>query len=172
MEFLDLENVASILRSSAPSVPGATGRIQELQVTYVPLNIGRARLSSESRLVALLAELYAALENVHTLSIPCHGASYALGALAILHTTSSQYPLPRLRTLRICSGPRSRIRNKYPAVEDLVGWLRPRIEAGFGPSTLLLDYLPGQERPAFVDHRLLALVPEARYLDREDPIPE
>ena len=92
--------------------------------------------------------------------------------LAVRRTIVPQYPLPRLRSVRICSVEIRNPRSKFPAVEDIIGWLRPRVEAEIGPYILLLDYCPGQERPAFVDPRLLALVPEVRYLDPEDPTPE
>ena len=116
-----------------------------------------------------LSSLRRNCSSVNSFNI-CSSCNYSKNTQT--HPKKKHPKIPTVTADRLASPHRSKTRNKYPAVEDLVGWLRPRIEAGFGPSTLLLDYLPGQERPAFVDHRLLSLVPEARYLDREDPIPE
>ncbi|VDB83405.1 unnamed protein product [Peniophora sp. CBMAI 1063] len=147
------------LRNGSEDLSLALGNIQYLDLDGP--STGPIQTTGDER----MAELCMALSGLRALRILSWGWSHRhdiLVALPKYHTASTEHLLPHLQSWRVSLDILGSV-----GVEELVKWLEPRIGAGMGPHTLLVDCTEGHARPDF-DSRLLALVPDVRYIDPRD----
>ncbi|KZV63151.1 hypothetical protein PENSPDRAFT_657537 [Peniophora sp. CONT] len=157
-----MESLLRILRERSQNLSIQFGRIDQLSIK----DEYHKQRWSQGQGVAELVELYGILSDAQSVRITCSGAFLTSTALALGHLTGTEYPFPALRRLRLASWHE---RKKFPSPKEIIAWLELRIKAGAGPSTLRLECYEGQDRNVVVDPELLALVPDTRYVESEDP---